>query len=235
MTAFSLTVFFPAYNDALSLPELLDKTFDVLECHVADFEVVIVNDGSTDNTAEVVRILQERHGPRLRVVTHEKNLGYGAALRSGFTAARKEVIFYTDGDGQYDVEELPLLLKQMTSGVGLVNGFKIARSDPWYRSTIGSVYRGAVRRLFGLSIRDVDCDFRLIRRSSLENIELISTSGAICAELVYKLERSGARAAEVPVHHYRRLYGQSQFFRVGPLFSTLRQLTALFFSRMARG
>src|SRR4051812_10746122 len=101
MTAFSLTVFFPAYNDALSLPGLLDKTFDVLECHVADFEVVIVNDGSTDNTAEVVRILQERLGPRVRVVTHDKNLGYGAALRSGFAAARKEVIFYTDGDGQY--------------------------------------------------------------------------------------------------------------------------------------
>src|SRR6266542_1232172 len=117
----SLSVFFPAYNDAKALPDLIGKTFSVLKRSVRDYEVIVVNDGSEDNTAQVLEDLRQIHGPKLRIITHEQNKGYGGALRSGFQAATRDFVFYTDGDGQYDVGELPGLLRQAGSTVGLVN------------------------------------------------------------------------------------------------------------------
>ncbi len=223
----SLSVFFPAFNDAPSLPGLIEKTFSVLEESAGDFEVIVVNDGSYDNTAQVLAALQERFGPRMRVVTHETNRGYGGALRSGFAAATKELVFYTDGDGQYDVEELPKLLDAMTPGVGLVNGYKLLRQDPWHRVWIGNVYNNFARLLFWVQLRDIDCDFRLMRKSLLDRLELTSTSGTICVELVKKIELSGAAFVEVPVYHYPRLHGRSQFFRLRSLLGTMMQLLRL--------
>jgi glycosyltransferase involved in cell wall biosynthesis len=223
----SLSVFFPAYNDALSIPGLVARAFDVLERHVEDYEVIVVNDGSQDNTGEVLDGLERRYAPKLRVVTHEVNRGYGGALRSGFAAATKEFVFYTDGDGQYDVSELPVLLKAMRSDVGLVNGYKLERNDPRHRIWIGSAYNCFARMLFAVGIRDIDCDYRLIRRELLEDMPLISTSGTICVELVRKLELSGCGVVEVGVHHYPRLHGRSQFFRVRSLMTTFSQLTGL--------
>ncbi len=226
-----LSVFFPAYNDAPSLPGLLEKSFATLEAHVADYEVIVVNDGSRDQTAQVLEKLARQYGPRLRVVTHAENRGYGGALRSGFAAACKEFVFYTDGDSQYDVAELPLLLARMGPQTGLVNGYKLERHDPAHRVWIGSVYNFFAHLLFHIRIRDIDCDYRLIRRSLLERIRLTSTSGTICVELVRKLERSGWQVEEVGVHHYPRLYGRSQFFRVRSLAVTFVQLLRLWFSR----
>jgi glycosyltransferase involved in cell wall biosynthesis len=224
----TLSVFFPAYNDAPSLPALIGKTFSVLKQTVDDFEVIVVNDGSYDDTAEVLKELQQRHGPRLTVITHEKNRGYGGALRSGLFAAKHEFIFYTDGDGQYDVAELPQLLAHSQGDVGLVNGYKLQRSDPWHRIWIGNVYNRFARFLFRIGIRDVDCDFRLIRRSVLDDMHLVSTSGTICVELVRKIEMSGCRVVEVGVHHYPRMHGRSQFFRFRSLLTTLHQLLKLY-------
>ena len=224
----SLSVFFPAYNDAPSLPPLIARTFAVLERHVEDFEVIVVNDGSTDRTAGVIEQLQARHGDRLRVVTHARNRGYGAALRSGFGAARKELVFYTDGDSQYDVGELPALLARLGPYTGFVNGYKLERRDPLHRVWIGNAYNAAARFLFGVEIRDIDCDYRLIRKHLLDQISLESTSGTVCVELVRKLELTGWEFAEVGVHHYPRLYGRSQFFRVRSLATTFCQLARLF-------
>ncbi len=223
----SLSVFFPAYNDAPSLPGLLQKTFDTLEAHVADYEVIVVNDGSQDKTAQVLDDLRLRYAPCLRVVTHPENRGYGVALRSGFAAARKDFVFYTDGDSQYDVAELPLLLERVGPATGLVNGYKLERHDPAHRVWIGNVYNFCARLVFRIRIRDIDCDYRLIRRALLEKIHLASTSGTICVELVRKLELSGCGVEEVGVHHYERLYGRSQFFRVRSLFVTFFQLLRL--------
>jgi glycosyltransferase involved in cell wall biosynthesis len=223
----SLSVFFPAYNDAPSLPSLLRKTFEVLEQNVEDYEVIVVNDGSRDNTAEVLDELRRLHAPYLRVITHPENRGYGGALRSGFAAAKKEHVFYTDGDGQYDVGELPKLIAQAAPEVGLVNGFKLMRQDPVHRIWIGSVYNFCARLLFRIRIHDIDCDYRLIRRSLLDEIALTSTSGTICVELVRKLELSGCEVREVGVHHYPRLHGRSQFFRVRSLAITFYQLLRL--------
>jgi glycosyltransferase involved in cell wall biosynthesis len=223
----SLSVFFPAYDDAPSLPALVRQTLATLELHVADYEVIVVNDGSHDRTGEVLEELRREHHPWLRVVTHRHNRGYGGALRSGFAAAQKEFIFYTDGDGQYDVGELPRLLELVGPATGLVNGYKLERHDPRHRVWIGNVYNFCARLLFRIRIRDIDCDYRLIRRVLLEKIRLTSTSGTICVELVRKLELSGCQVAEIGVHHYPRLHGKSQFFRIRSLAVTLFQLLRL--------
>ena len=223
----SLSVFFPAYNDAPSLPALIHKAFAVLTAYSVDYEVIIINDGSHDNTEEILPALVYKYAPRLHVITHPRNLGYGQALRSGFAAATKNLVFYTDGDGQYDVGELPNLLAEMRASVGLVNGYKLERNDPWHRICIGNVYNNFARYMFGIELRDVDCDFRLIRRNLLDEINLSSTSGTICVELVRKLELTGCGVAEVGVHHYPRLHGRSQFFRVKSLAVTLTQLVRL--------
>jgi hypothetical protein len=225
----SLSVFFPAYNDAPSLPSLIERTFATLRRVATDYEVIVVNDGSADNTGEVLEELQRQYAPLLRVVTHEQNRGYGAALRSGFAAATKEYIFYTDGDNQYDPAELEQLLCAVTPSTGLVNGYKIERSDPWHRVAIGWLYNRFARWLFRIRLRDIDCDFRLIRRSALDLESLRSTGGTICVELVRSLELSGAEVIEIPVHHYPRRYGRSQFFRVGSLAVTFLQLCRVFF------
>ena len=221
-------MFFPAYNDAPSIPKLVDKAFEVLRERASDFEVIVVNDGSRDNTAGVLAALEVRYGAAFRVITRAENRGYGAALRSGFEAARKDFVFYTDGDGQYDVGELPKLLDCIAPDVGLVNGFKLERHDPWHRIAIGNVYNRFARLIFRINLRDIDCDFRLIRRSLLDEAKLTSTSGTICVELVRKLELSRFRVVETGVHHYPRLHGRSQFFRFRSLLITLYQLSRLY-------
>ncbi|HTP32626.1 MAG TPA: glycosyltransferase family 2 protein [Candidatus Acidoferrales bacterium] len=223
----SLSVFFPAYNDAPSLPRLIATTFDVLEAHVADYEVIVIDDGSQDKTGEVLEQLRRQHAPCMRVVTHEQNRGYGGALRSGFGAAIKDWVFYTDGDGQYDPGELLRLLELVRPETGLVNGYKLERHDPTHRIWLGSTYNFCARLLFRIRIRDIDCDYRLIRRDLLDRIHLTSTSGTICVELVRKLELTGCGVAEVGVHHHPRLHGRSQFFRIRSLLKTLLELVRL--------
>lgn len=230
-----MSAFFPAYNDAPSLPELIGRTFSVLEQHFDDFEVIVVNDGSQDQTGEVLASLASQYGPRLRVITHPENRGYGGALRTGFESATKEYVFYTDGDGQYDVRELPKLWALMRPEVGLVNGYKLERNDPWHRIFIGKTYNQFARLLFGIRIRDIDCDFRLMRRDLVQRIRLTSTSGTICVELVKKIELTGCGVEEVGVHHYPRLHGRSQFFRLKSLATTLMQLIRLWFRTVVRG
>lgn len=223
-----VSAFFPAYNDAPSLPGLVARAAEALERCTPDYEIIVVNDGSQDETGAVLEDLREQYAPRLRVVTHEKNRGYGGALRSGFAAAAKDLVFYTDGDGQYDPAEIHLLVERLRPGVGLVNGYKLARRDPWHRIAIGKIYNRVARLLFRIRIRDIDCDFRLIRRGLVEHLQLESTSGTICVELVRKIEISGCGVAEAGVSHYPRLHGRSQFFRWKSLATTLRQFTRLY-------
>lgn len=206
-----ISVFFPAFNDEDSIARLVHEAFAVLPQLTDDYEVIVVNDGSSDGTAAVLDELAGRM-PRLRVIHHPRNRGYGGALRSGFENAAKDLVFYTDGDGQYDVRELTALVPLMTEDVDVVNGYKIKRSDRRRRIVLGAIYKFLARNLFGLPIRDVDCDFRLMRREAIQSIKLNSTSGVVCTEMIYKLKAAGYRFTETPVHHYPRLHGQSQFF-----------------------
>jgi glycosyltransferase involved in cell wall biosynthesis len=221
-----LTIFFPAYNDSGTIGSLVIAARRAAQAVTTDFEVIVVNDGSTDGTAEIADELARTYA-EVRVVHHPRNHGYGGALRTGFREARKDLIFYTDGDAQYDPSELVALWSRLTPDVDLVNGYKISRSDPWHRIVIGRVYHHTVKLLFGLSVRDVDCDFRLMRRSIFDRVRLERNSGVICLELMKKIEDSGFRIAEVPVHHYHRTFGRSQFFNVRRLARTAIDVAAL--------
>src|SRR5579885_315371 len=179
----SISAFFPCYNDAPTIGGLVTAVAETLEAITDDFEVIVVNDGSQDDSDLVLAALQ-RTCPYLRVVTHEENRGYGGALRSGFAAASKDLVFYTDGDGQYDPRELADLVAQLQPEDDMVQGWKIKRQDPWYRTVIGWTYCQWVRFAFGLQTRDVDCDFRLIRGRVLENLPLTMNGGSITVELV---------------------------------------------------
>ena len=199
-------------------------------CKVTDdFEVLVVNDGSRDKTREILDRLRKELS-YLRVIHHETNQGYGAALISGFANSTKDIIFYTDGDGQYDVREIHNLLAELRPNIDLVNGYKVKRSDPWYRIAIGEVYRRTMRIVFRLTIRDVDCDFRLFRRHIFEKVTLESRSGVICVEMARKFALAGFRMAEVPVSHYPRLHGSSEFFRIRHLQHTLRGLIGIWWN-----
>ena len=216
----SISVFFPAYNDAHSIGKLVEDALEVLPGLTDTFEVIVVNDGSADETRDVLERLRSKH-EAVRVVEHEINRGYGGALQSGFQAARHDLVFYTDGDGQYDVRELVKLYPLLTENVDVVNGFKMERTDKMNRKVIGGFYNRLAHLLFSLPVSDVDCDFRLIRRAILGTINLHSTSGSICVELVYKLRQAGARFEEIGVNHYARQYGKSQFFTVRRVSKTL--------------
>jgi glycosyltransferase involved in cell wall biosynthesis len=207
-----LSVFFPAYNDSGTIASLVIRAVQVAGTLASDFEVIVVDDGSRDATPLILDELAGQYPGRVRIVHHATNRGYGGALRTGFATATKDLVFYTDGDAQYDPAEMALLWQQLTADVDWVNGYKISRSDPLHRIVIGRMYHHVVKRLFGLRVRDVDCDFRLMRRRIFDVVRLEKNSGVICLEMMKKFQDAGFKVAEVPVHHYHRTHGKSQFF-----------------------
>jgi len=230
----SISVFLPAFNDEAAIGELVSEALILLKSLTNDYEVIVINDGSTDSTAAVLDELAIG-SEHIRIIHHPSNLGYGAALRTGFSNAGKDLVFYTDGDGQYDVKELALLLPLMTDEVDVVNGYKIKRQDDRYRAVSGAIYKTLARWFFRLPIRDVDCDFRLIRRRALQRISLSASSGAICVELVHKLAAAGCTFREVPVHHYERPHGRSQFFTPRRIAHTVLEFFALWWNVVVSG
>jgi glycosyltransferase involved in cell wall biosynthesis len=222
----SITVFFPSYNDAEIMPTLIARAVETLQGLVEDYEIIVVDDGSTDQTPALLDSLQLEY-PFLRVIRHPHNLGYGAALQSGFRNATKELIFYTDGDGQYDIQELRSFLLLMSPEVDVVTGYKTNRADSKLRVIAGRLYSGLTNVLFRLHIKDVDCDFRLIRRTVIESLHLTCRSGAICVDLMSQIQNRGWRVLEAPVKHYPRRHGRSQFFAAGPIARTLREMFRL--------
>jgi glycosyltransferase involved in cell wall biosynthesis len=229
----SLSVFFPAYNDSATIASLVIAAVQTASRLTPDFEVIVVNDGSGDTTAEIADELARLYS-QVRVVHHPRNRGYGGALQTGFLSATRDVIFYTDGDAQYDPREMVQLWERLDDDVDLVNGYKISRSDPLHRILIGRIYHYTVKILFGLKVRDVDCDFRLMRRRIFDRVRLQKTSGVICLEMMKKIQDAGFRIAEVPVHHYHRAYGKSQFFNFRRLARTGVDVMKLWFELVVR-
>ena len=229
-----LSVFFPAYNDAGTIASLVISAVKVAGTLTPDYEVIVVNDGSSDDTPKILDELAKIYPQHVRIVHHPKNRGYGGALRTGFATASKDYVFYTDGDAQYDPSEMTVLWGKMTDDVDWVNGWKISRSDPFHRIVIGRLYHHMVKLLFGLKVRDVDCDFRLMRRRIFDVVHLEKDSGVICLEMMKKFQDAGFRVAEHPVHHYHRTYGKSQFFNFRRIFKTAVDVLKLWWALVVR-
>jgi len=202
----SISVFFPCYNEQENVGRTVEKALEVLERLNADFEVIIVDDGSSDGTGQIADEIAGRDG-RVKVVHHEGNLGYGAALQSGFKAATKEFVFYTDGDGQFDINEMPSLLALMER-YDIVSCYRLNRQDSLIRKINGWCWTRLVCLTFGLKIRDIDCAFKLYKREIFDKIELLSTGALINAEILARAARKGYRITQKGVHHYPRTTGK---------------------------
>jgi glycosyltransferase involved in cell wall biosynthesis len=202
-----LTYFFPAHNEEANLRGLVEEALETLPGLAATFEIVVVDDGSRDDTPRIADELAAAH-ERVRAVHHATNLGYGAALRSGFAAARYANIAFTDGDRQFKVADLGRLIERLRAGdVDAVVGYRIRRADPLVRTVYARLYRLANRIFFGLTVRDVDCACKLFSRASLEAVNVESGGAFLSAELLIKLRAQGRRLAEVGVPHYPRTAG----------------------------
>lgn len=207
MSVPSLSVFFPAYHDEDNIGKVTETAVNVLEEIDSDYEVIIVHDGSPDRTGEVADELAERY-LNVRVIHHEKNRGYGAALKTGFTSAKNEYIFYTDGDNQFDVREM----KKFVALVGLsdlVIGFRIRKQYTLYRKITSFVYNLILQVLFDLPYRDVDCAFKLLPKKLIDRIDISSVDAFIDAELLIKAQQLGYGVTEVGVTHRPREAGVS--------------------------
>lgn len=226
MTRPKLTIFFPYLNDWGTVGSMVLLAAVTAKKITPSFEILVINDGSNRASSDALDQIKPLI-PQLRVIHHSKNTGYGGALRSGFTNARGQLIFYTDCDAQYDVRELLALYKVYKPGIGMVNGYKLERHDPWYRIVLGLIYQHFVKFLFDLPIIDTDCDFRLIDKKVFSKVKLFESTGTICVELVKKISHFNFRIVEVPVNHYDRPSGFSQFFNLGRLYNTFINLGKL--------
>ncbi len=223
--AASLSVFFPAFNEQDIIAKTVENATRAVSSFVDDYEVIVVDDGSSDRTAAVVEDLARRD-PHIRLVRHDVNRGYGAALRTGFASAQKELVFFSDADGQFDLQELSGLFS-MLKRAPIVLGYRIRRSDPMYRLFIAKVYNIVVRLVFGLRVRDIDCAFKLFRRDVLQSLELESNGAFISSELLIKLKRREIPMVERGVHHYPRTTGISKGATPKVILRTIRDVIRL--------
>jgi len=221
----SISVFFPCYNEQENIGPTTEKALNVLEKLKADFEVIIIDDGSSDGTGKIAADIADRDD-RVKVVHHPRNLGYGAALQSGFEAATKELVFYTDGDGQFDISEMPPLLELMDQ-YDIVSGYRLDRKDSAMRKINGWCWTKLVCLLFGLKIRDIDCAFKLYKREIFDNIELSSTGALIDAEILARAARKGYRITQKGVHHYRRTAGEQSGANLRVILRAFKELFVL--------
>lgn len=228
MEPLALSVFFPAYNEAANLEKLTRRAVETLERIASQFEVIIVDDGSQDNTGEVAARLV-REFPRVRYLRHEKNRGYGGAVKTGLSAARFPWIFFTDGDGQFDVAELELLLAHRAAA-DFVAGYRLDRRDSWLRKLNAFGWGTLVRGLFGLrgKVRDIDCAFKLFDRRVVDAFEFKSEGALISTELLVRARQLGYRFAEQGVHHFPRLAGRQTGANFRVIFRAFKELFQLY-------
>jgi glycosyltransferase involved in cell wall biosynthesis len=221
----SISVFFPCYNEQENVGRTVEKALNVLEKLNADFEVIVVDDGSSDETERIADEIAGDHD-KVKVVHHERNLGYGAALQSGFKAATKELVFYTDGDGQFDINEMPPLLDLMEQ-YDIVSCYRLNRRDPLIRKINGWCWTRLVCLLFGLKVRDIDCAFKLYKREIFDRIELSSSGALIDAEILARAARKGYRITQKGVHHYPRTAGAQSGANIRVILRAFKELFKL--------
>jgi len=224
-----LSFFFPAHNEEANLEALVDEALATLPGLATKFEVIAVDDGSKDRTPAIADELAARHPELFRVVHHPVNLGYGAALRSGFRAARYELIAFIDGDRQFKVVDIGRLTARIaaTDSPDVVVGYRLKRADPLIRRWYARIYRLSNRVLFGVRVRDIDCACKLFKRAALEPVRVESGGAFFTAELLIKLRFEGRRIGQVGVPHYARTAGSPTGAKPSVVFRAVRDFWAL--------
>lgn len=223
-----LSLVIPAHNESENLPPLLRSCREVLPRIASEWEVVLVDDGSTDGEAEVAQAAMAGDAGRLRVIRHERKSGYGVTVADGLRAAGGDFVGFMDGDGQFAPADLALLAGLIAGGAGLAGGWRIRRADPWHRSVVSRTFNVLVRLLYGIRFRDLDCGFKLMTRSTLEAISpLRSRAALINTELYFKASRRGCRVAQVGMPHHPRLAGVRSGGRLRPILRATRELVLL--------
>jgi glycosyltransferase involved in cell wall biosynthesis len=222
----SLSVFFPCYNEQDNIERVVKSALDILTALKIDFEIIIVNDGSKDKTGEVAdRIAAENK--YIKVVHHSVNRGYGSALQSGFKAAGKKFVFYTDGDGQFDIKELPMLFKYMTD-YDIVSCYRIKRQDNLIRKINAFCWTTLVCLLFRMKIKDMDCAFKLYNRRIFDDIKMQSTGALINTEILARAKRKGYKIFQLGVHHYPRTAGEQTGAQLKVILRAFKELFILY-------
>ena len=219
-----LSFFFPAHNEEANIEGLVAEAIESLPAIAETFEIIVVNDGSRDRTQVLADELTAANPGVVRAVHHSTNLGYGAALRSGFAAARYELVAFTDGDRQFRVEDLARLTERLAAPdrPDVVVGYRIKRADPLVRTLYARAYRLANRLFYGLTVTDVDCACKLFRREALEGVQVESDGAFFSAELLIKLRGAGRSIVEVGVPHYPRTAGSPTGARPQVIFRAVR-------------
>lgn len=221
----SISVFFPCYNEQDNVARTTEQAIAVLEKLDADFEIIIVNDGSSDDTAAIAdEIANKDH--RVKAKHHPTNLGYGAALQTGFKTAAKELVFYTDGDGQFDINEMPPLLPLMQQ-YDIVSCYRINRQDNIIRKTNAWFWTKLVCFVFRMKIRDIDCAFKLFKREIFDNIEMSSTGALIDTEILARAIGKGYKTTQKGVHHYPRTAGEQTGAKLSVILKAFKELFKL--------
>jgi glycosyltransferase involved in cell wall biosynthesis len=203
----SLSLVLPAHNEAANLGSVVERAREVLPRHAADFEIIIVDDGSRDATPQIAEALAEAD-TRVRVVHHPRNRGYGAALTSGFRASRGDYVMFMDSDRQFDIADVQLLAP-FVADFDIVAGFRKERNDPLVRRINAEIFNVVVRMLFGVHLRDIDCAFKVFRGDLLRSIELTAPGALINTEIQAKARRQGATVQQVGVRHFPRIAGEA--------------------------
>lgn len=222
------------YNEEDNIRSVVCAALAVLSKRFKNFEIIIVNDGSTDGTKKIAEELMELD-QRIKLVNHEKNQGYGVALRSGFKACRYEVIFQADGDGQYDLEEIDKLLPYINDN-DFVVGYRIKRADPFYRVLEAFWYRFLLNIMFHLDIKDTNCAFKLFKKSIIDKLELESNGAIINGEIFIKARKLGfTKIKEVGVNHYPRKAGRQTGAKLRVLWEAWVSIWRLFWQTRDAG
>jgi glycosyltransferase involved in cell wall biosynthesis len=221
-TLFSVSIALPAYNEEANIEPQVQAVIQTFKPVTPDFEVIVVNDGSRDQTGAKVRALMSQY-PNVRLVEHLKNLGYGAAVYSGFTAATKEWVFLTDADRQFDLSEIHRFLPNVERA-DLILGYRAPRRDPFHRRLYGWGWSLLTTILFGYTARDVDCAFKLFKREILDHITIQSRGATFSAEFLVRAKRAGYKSAEVPVSHLPRRAGKQTGARLDVVTRAFREL-----------
>lgn len=229
----TISFFYPMYNEEKNVKKAIERAEKVLEEVASDYELIIVDDGSKDRTFEIA-MNEAKRNPKIHPIKHEKNKGYGGALQTGFSASKMELVFFTDGDNQFNPDEIKLLLPHIEE-YDFVIGYRIDRKDPLLRKLFGKGWTLVTRILLGVKVRDIDCAFKLFKRDIVKDIKITAHGAAINPEIMFKLIRKGYRFKEIGVHHFPRKEGEQTGANIKVILRAFREILGLWWRERILG